>query len=155
MKMEWETVPKHQHRITNLHCIRSQKNTNPICPAAEAWNHASGVVRQVMLGSVLHQCTVLGKVPYRCIPWSTWGWWYSSTYSEPQHMLGWWVKFMLQLLYPSGKDCGTHWIWGWVGPRASLDILAKRSMSTLLGFLGCLSHSIVIADYAVLAPHVA
>jgi hypothetical protein len=28
---------------------------------------------------------------------------------------------------------GTHWIGGWMGPRASLDYLEKRKILTLLG----------------------
>jgi hypothetical protein len=34
----------------------------------------------------------------------------------------------------SGKDPpGTHWIGGWVGPRASLDDMEKRKFLTLPG----------------------
>jgi hypothetical protein len=31
-------------------------------------------------------------------------------------------------LYPRGKDPGTHWIGGWVGPRAGLDAEARRKI---------------------------
>jgi hypothetical protein len=31
-------------------------------------------------------------------------------------------------LYPRGKDPGTHWIGGWVGPRAGLDAGARRKI---------------------------
>jgi hypothetical protein len=30
--------------------------------------------------------------------------------------------------YPRGKNPGTHWIGGWVSPKAGLDIVAKRKM---------------------------
>jgi hypothetical protein len=42
---------------------------------------------------------------------------------------------------PGERDSGTHWIEGWVSPRASLDDVEKRKFSTLLGLelqpLGC------------------
>jgi hypothetical protein len=31
-------------------------------------------------------------------------------------------------LYPRGKDPDTHWIGGWVGPRAGLDAGARRKI---------------------------
>jgi hypothetical protein len=31
-------------------------------------------------------------------------------------------------LYPLGKDPGTHWTGGWVGPRAGLDTEARRKI---------------------------
>jgi hypothetical protein len=31
-------------------------------------------------------------------------------------------------LYPQGKNPGTHWIGGWVGPRAGLDAGARRKI---------------------------
>jgi hypothetical protein len=31
-------------------------------------------------------------------------------------------------LYPRGKDPSTHWIGGWVGPRAGLDAGARRKI---------------------------
>jgi hypothetical protein len=34
---------------------------------------------------------------------------------------------------PGERDPGTHWIGGWVDPRASLDDLEKRKFLTLLG----------------------
>jgi hypothetical protein len=40
---------------------------------------------------------------------------------------------MLQLFYPQGKSLGTHWIGGWVGPRANLDDVEKRKLLILLG----------------------
>jgi len=30
--------------------------------------------------------------------------------------------------YPWGKDLGTHWTGGWVGPRASLDMAVGRKI---------------------------
>jgi hypothetical protein len=29
---------------------------------------------------------------------------------------------------PQGKGSGTHWIGGWVGPRADLDAVVKRKI---------------------------
>jgi hypothetical protein len=31
--------------------------------------------------------------------------------------------------WPMGQNGGTHWIWGWVDPRASLYVLEKRKTS--------------------------
>jgi hypothetical protein len=31
-------------------------------------------------------------------------------------------------LYPRGKNPGTHWIGGWVGPRAGLDAETRRKI---------------------------
>jgi len=42
----------------------------------------------------------------------------------------WVVCFTLWLLYSSGKSPGIHWIGGWVGPRASLDTVAKKKFLT-------------------------
>jgi hypothetical protein len=36
-------------------------------------------------------------------------------------------------LYTRGKDPGTHWIGGWVGPRAGLDAGARRKSSAPAG----------------------
>jgi hypothetical protein len=36
---------------------------------------------------------------------------------------------LYQATWPMGKNGGTHWIWGWVGPRASMDVLEKREAS--------------------------
>jgi len=35
-------------------------------------------------------------------------------------------------LTPGDKDPGTHWIGGWVGPRAGLDAVAKRKKALSL-----------------------
>jgi hypothetical protein len=40
----------------------------------------------------------------------------------------WVVSFTPQPLYPQGKSPGTHWIGGWVGPRAVLDAVVKRKI---------------------------
>jgi hypothetical protein len=44
------------------------------------------------------------------------------------------VSFTPLLLYPWGKNHGTHWTGGWVGPRAGLDHVVKRKFLLLLGF---------------------
>jgi hypothetical protein len=36
-------------------------------------------------------------------------------------------------LYPRGKDPGTHWTGGWVGPRAGLDAGARKKSSAPVG----------------------
>jgi hypothetical protein len=36
-------------------------------------------------------------------------------------------------LYPGERAPGTHWIGGWVGPRASLDKVENRKFLTLPG----------------------
>jgi hypothetical protein len=40
----------------------------------------------------------------------------------------WVVSFTHRPLYPQGKSPGTHWIGGWMGPRAGLDTVAKRKI---------------------------
>jgi hypothetical protein len=42
------------------------------------------------------------------------------------------VSFMPRPLYPRGKSPGTHWIGGWVDPRAGLD-MKRRKFLTLPG----------------------
>jgi hypothetical protein len=32
---------------------------------------------------------------------------------------------------PQGRDLGTHWIGGWVGSRAGLDIVVKRKIRSI------------------------
>jgi hypothetical protein len=39
----------------------------------------------------------------------------------------WVVSFTPQPLYPRGKAPGTHWIGGWVGPRAGLDDVGREN----------------------------
>jgi hypothetical protein len=38
------------------------------------------------------------------------------------------VSFTSEPLYPSGKTPDTHWIRGWVGPRAGLDAVVKKKI---------------------------
>jgi hypothetical protein len=40
----------------------------------------------------------------------------------------------LEVTFSGERDLGTHWIRGWVGPRAGLDDVEKRKCFTLLGF---------------------
>jgi hypothetical protein len=40
----------------------------------------------------------------------------------------WVVSFTIRQLYPQKKVPGTHWIGGWVGPRAVLDMVVKRKI---------------------------
>jgi hypothetical protein len=63
---------------------------------------------------------------------------------------------MPQSLHPQGKDCGTHWRGGWVGPRASMDAMVKRKRSvTLPGIEPWFSSSYPghYTDWAILVPH--
>jgi hypothetical protein len=39
----------------------------------------------------------------------------------------WLASFTPQALYPGERAPGTHWIGGWVGPRAGLNAVAKRN----------------------------
>jgi len=39
------------------------------------------------------------------------------------------VSFTSGRLTPSERTPGTHWIGGWVGPRAGLDTVSKRNIS--------------------------
>jgi hypothetical protein len=63
-------------------------------------------------------------------PWRRIGeWMYNYT-----HSLTWWtwvVSFTPRPLYPREKAPGTHWIWGWVGPRAVLKAVVKRKNPSL------------------------
>jgi hypothetical protein len=43
------------------------------------------------------------------------------------------VSFTPWPLYLRGSSSGTHWIGGWVNPRAGLDDLQKRKFLTLAG----------------------
>jgi len=33
---------------------------------------------------------------------------------------------------PAERPAGIHWIWGWVGPRASMVTMAKRKIPSVL-----------------------
>jgi hypothetical protein len=63
----------------------------------------------------------------------------------------WVVSFTPQPLYPQGKIPGTHWIGGWVDPRAGMDDVKKRKFLTLLEHelrsLGC--PACRCTDYAI------
>jgi hypothetical protein len=50
------------------------------------------------------------------------------------------VSFMHQILNPWGKNPSTPLIGGWVGPRASLDVVAKRKKSLLLPQIPVIHH---------------
>jgi hypothetical protein len=59
---------------------------------------------------------------------------YRSTYSPPWHYLE--VSGQLHILAgftPGERAPGTHWIGGWVGPRASLDDVERRKIFPLPG----------------------
>jgi hypothetical protein len=45
----------------------------------------------------------------------------------------WAVSFTPWSLYPRGRAPGTHWIGGWVDPRAELDDVEKKKFLTLPG----------------------
>jgi hypothetical protein len=53
-------------------------------------------------------------------------WRYSSTILDLGTRWRWVVSFTPLLLYPLGKDPGTHWIGGWLGPGAGMDFMKKR-----------------------------
>jgi hypothetical protein len=71
------------------------------------------------------------------MPWrSMGGRIYSSTFSWPRHYWKWVVSFT-----PGERAPGTHWIGGWVNPRAGVDYLEKRKFLSLPGLeLRPLSH---------------
>jgi hypothetical protein len=53
----------------------------------------------------------------------------APTPTSPRHQMG--VSGQIHAsaaLYPWGKVPGTHWIGGWVGPRAGLDAGARRKI---------------------------
>jgi hypothetical protein len=47
--------------------------------------------------------------------------------------LRWVISFTPRPLYTRERDRGTHWIGGWVGPRAGLDAAEKRKFLILPG----------------------
>jgi hypothetical protein len=58
-------------------------------------------------------------------------WSYSSTHSLTSALDGseWWASYTGRFT-PRVKAPGTHWIGGWVGPRAVLDTVVKRKISS-------------------------
>jgi hypothetical protein len=46
---------------------------------------------------------------------------------------GEWPALRPSRFTPRDKAPGTHWIGGWVGPRASLDVAVKRKIPALTG----------------------
>jgi hypothetical protein len=68
-------------------------------------------------------------MPWRCMR----EWMYRSRFLDLGTSWRWVVSFMPRPLYPQEKAPGTHWIGGWVKPRAGLDEMEKRKFLTLLG----------------------
>jgi hypothetical protein len=61
------------------------------------------------------------------MPWIRMGEWrYSFTILDIGTRWGWVVNFTPRPLYLRGKTVGTHWIGGWVGPRADLEAVEKN-----------------------------
>jgi hypothetical protein len=57
---------------------------------------------------------------------------YSSTYSLTSALDGGeWSSSRPVRFTPRERAPGTHWIGGWVGPRAVLDAVVKRKISSL------------------------
>jgi hypothetical protein len=57
------------------------------------------------------------------------GWMYSSTHSLASALDGGEWSFSRHGRFtPRERDPGTHWIGGWVGPRAVLDAVVKRKI---------------------------
>ena len=50
-----------------------------------------------------------------------------------------------------GKNPGTHWVWGWVGLRASLDVTKKLRDSNPIPYREWSGH---YTDYVIPAPGV-
>jgi hypothetical protein len=38
------------------------------------------------------------------------------------------IRFTHRPLYSQGKTPGTHWVGGWVSPKAGLDTVSKRKI---------------------------
>jgi hypothetical protein len=61
-------------------------------------------------------------------------WMYRSTVFSTSALVGGeWPDSQSCRFTPGEGASGTHWIGGWVDPRARLDHLEKREFSTLLG----------------------
>jgi hypothetical protein len=56
-----------------------------------------------------------------------------STFSWPRHLLEVSGQLRAPAALPAGKVPSTHWIGGWVGPRAGLDYMEKWKFLILLG----------------------
>jgi hypothetical protein len=55
-------------------------------------------------------------------------WRYSSTHSLTSALDGGEWSASRSSLYPQGRSPGTHWLLGWVGPRAVLEAVVKRTI---------------------------
>jgi hypothetical protein len=51
---------------------------------------------------------------------------YRATFSWLRHCLKVSDQFHVPAILPPGKAVGTHWVGGWVDPRAGLDDMEKR-----------------------------
>jgi hypothetical protein len=60
-------------------------------------------------------------------------WRYSSIILNHGTTWRWMVSFMLLPLYSGEETPVTHWLWGWVGSSARLDVMEKRKISSLTG----------------------
>jgi hypothetical protein len=98
------------------------------------WSHS---VQDPILNCCEHTCLTRARkneVPV-LICWSTILWKYlGECILDPGTSWGWVLSLMPWLIYPWRKSPGTHWIGGWVGPRASLDDMENRKFLTLPGF---------------------
>jgi hypothetical protein len=76
---------------------------------------------------------------------------YRSTFSWPPHYLGVSGQLLAPSALPPGERAlGTHWIVGWVDPRAGLDGMEKKKFLTLPGLeLPPLGHPARYTDYAI------
>jgi hypothetical protein len=58
-----------------------------------------------------------------------WEWRYSSTHSLTSELDGHeWSASLPDRFTPRERALGTHWIGGWVGPKACLDAVVKRKI---------------------------
>jgi hypothetical protein len=81
-----------------------------------------------------------GKVFCACLNWAPRDegvlgeWSYSSTHSLASALdWGEWSASRPGRFIPKERASGTHWIGGWVGPRAGLDAVVKRKIPTTAG----------------------
>jgi hypothetical protein len=70
---------------------------------------------------------------------------------------GEWSASRLGRFTPKERASGTHWIGGWVGPRAGVENVKKRIFLTLPGLelrpLRCPTEASGYTDYAIRAPN--